>query len=489
MNEVSRTPIMQIIETASQGLKRTFEVTILATEIEKKLNTQLENMGKKVKLPGFRPGKVPLPLLKQRYKSEALSKVVEELIEKGVDQLVKDNSLKPALKPKVNLKSFEEGKDLAFEVNLEVLPTIGDINLDGLSFEKYVVTVPKEEVSRVLDKIASRNSKTQPLKKSRKTQKGDIAIIDFEGFVGKDPIEGGAGKSHPLELGSGSFIPGFEDQLIGHEKGAKVEVKVTFPKEYHEVRYANKPARFNVTINDIHEVEPAIIDAALAEKLGFESVDALKEGVERSLVKDYEGKSFLNVKRHILDALADRFSFPVPQTMVDMEFENIWEQLCHELGVEHTHSSNPDVKCKVSSKSFEEAAGKKEEDLREEYKAIAERRVRLGILLAEIGNRNNISVSNQELLNALMARAREFPGQEKEVYDFYRNNQSAMASLRAPLFENKVVEFILTKAKVKEKAITPEELEKILIREEKEAEKSISEAVKKSKKPSKKKGE
>lgn len=480
---------MQITETLSQGLKREFEVTVKASEIEAKLNTHLESIGKKVKVPGFRPGKIPLSLLKQRYKADALSEVLEALVEKGTRQIVKDNKLKLALKPKVNLKSFEEGKDLVFEVSTEILPTIGDIKLDDFSFEKLVVTVPPKAISGVLENLAKRNRKTHPLKKQRKTQQGDIVIIDFEGFIENEPIEGGSGKNHALELGSETFIPGFEDQLIGHEKGSHINVKVTFPKEYHEDRYANKPARFDVTITDIHEAEPIAIDTALAEKLGFESLEAMKEWVEKSISKDYITQSFLNTKRQVLDVLAERFTFEVPQNMLELEFKNIWEQLCRELGIDQTEAANANTEGKTKPKTIEEAAGKKEEDLRREYETIAERRVRLGILLAEIGNRENITVTNQELMNALTLRAQEFSGQEREVFDFYRNNESAMATLKAPIFENKVIEFILSQSKVTEKSITPEELEKFLALEEKEAEKRISLEAKKHKKPSKKKND
>jgi trigger factor len=478
---------MQIKETLSQGLKRSYEISFSAKDVETKLNTRLEDIGKRVKIPGFRPGKVPLTLLKQRYKTEALSDVIEGCAEKGVQQAIKDNNLKPALKPKVNINSFEDGKDLTFSIDMEILPTIGDIKLDDLSFEKYVVTVPPEAISRTLENLAKQTSKTKPLQKLRKTKKGDIVIIDFEGFINDKPIEGGSGKGHALELGSDAFIPGFEDQLINQEKGARLDVKVTFPKDYQESRYANKPARFDVTITDIHEPEPIAIDAALAEKLGFESLEAMKKWVEKNISKDYEAQSFLNIKRHVLDALAERFPFDVPQNMTDLEFNNIWDQLCRELGVDQSKAANANVKDKVGSKTFEETAGKSEEELRKEYQMIAERRVRLGILLAEIGTRNNITVTNQELMSALTARAREFPGQENEVFDFYRNNDSALATLRAPIFENKVVEFILDQAKVTEKSITPEELEKLLIREEEEAEKKISSEAKKSKKASKKK--
>lgn len=474
---------MQITETHSKGLKREYDVTIPSADIEKQLTQRLEDIGKRAKISGFRPGKIPLPLLKQRYNGEALSHVLEACIDKGIKQTVKDHDLKLALKPNVNVKSYEENKDFTFHIDVEILPTIGDIKLDGLSFVKHVVKVPSKAVTDVLSNLAKRNNPTIPLKTSRKSKKGDIAIIDFVGFIGNEPIKGGAGQDYPLELGSGSFIPGFEDQLVDQEKGATVEVNVTFPKDYQEKKYADKAARFDVTIKDIHETGPEAVDEDLAKKLGFKSLDAMKEQIEKNISNDYETQSFLNTKRHVLDALAEKFTFEVPQSMVDLEFDNIWSQLLNEIGAPQKQAANTNEKEKVDPKLFEKATGKTEEELRKSYKTIAERRVRLGILLAEIGNRHKITVSNQELMGALTARAREFPGQEKEVFDFYRTNESALSTLRAPIFENKVVEFILDKSDIKEKSVSPEELEKILAREEEEAEKKISQEAHKTKKP------
>lgn len=478
---------MQIKETLSQGLKRGFEIKIPAAEIEKKLVVRLKAIGAKVKIPGFRPGKVPLDLLKKRYNAEALAEVLEQCIDQGVKQALTEKKLKPSLQPKVDVKSYEEGQDVNFDVELEILPTIGDINLEGLSFEKYVVDIPAKSISRVLEDVAKRNRETRPIQKDRKTKKGDVVIIDFEGFIDDALIEGGSGKAHPLELGSGSFIPGFEDQLVGHDKGSKVTVKVAFPKDYHEEKYAGKPARFDVAIVDIHEADPTVIDAALATKLGFESLEAMQEQVKKSLSQNYEAQCFMNTKRHVLDALAERFAFEVPQNMVEMEFENIWKQLLRELGIDEKDASNVNITEEEHKKTFEKLAGKKEEELKKEYDIIAERRVRLGLLLAEIGTRNELGVNNQELLNALMVKAREFPGQERQVFDFYRNNEAAMASLRAPIFEDKVVDFILAKSTVTEKKLTPEELEKFLTEEEIQAEKKVASQSEKAQKPKKKK--
>ncbi len=478
---------MQVKETLSKGLKRAYEVTISAKEIDDKLNKRLETIGKSAKLPGFRPGKIPLQILKQHYKADALSKVLESAVDESVKKILKENDLQPALKPNVEIKSFEDGKDLVVSIDMEILPQIDKIDLNNLSFEKHVVEVPEKNVARVLETLAKRSRTSRPLEKPRKTKSGDIVIIDFKGFIKGKEIDGGSGENHPLELGAGEFIPGFENQLISKEKGDYVEVKVTFPKEYHEAEYANQPARFDVTIKDIHEADPIKIDKALAEKLGFDSVDKMKEAVEKSISKDYEAQSFLSIKRHVLDALSDRFTFDIPQSMIDLEFESIWEQLCRELGIDQSGAANANATEKKSAKSFKDATGKTEEELKREYRTIAERRVRLGILLAEIGKRNSINVTNQELINALTAKTREYPGQEKEVFEFYKNNEQAMASLRAPIFENKVIDFILNQSKVKEKKISPEELEKLLIKEEEEAEKKILSASKKEKKDKSKK--
>jgi len=479
---------MQIKQTLSTGLKRVFNVSVSAKTIEEKLNKRLEEIGKKVKIPGFRPGKIPLTLLKQRYKGEALSEVLEDCVQTGIEHVIKENDLRPALRPTVDFKKFEEGKDLGFDITLEVLPTLEEINLDNLSFEKLVVTVPVESVTQVIETIAKTTQSTRPIETPRKTKKGDVLLVDIEGSVEGEALPGA--KEDRIELGSETSLPDFEKQLIGHEKGALVNVTVTLPNEIkneHLAPYAGKQAQYKVTIKDIHEYEPFEIDLAFAEKLGFESVEAVKEKIEQNLSKNYEAQSFLNIKRHVLDALAERFSFEIPQTMVELEFKNIWNQLCRELGIDQDTAANANAIGKVGSKTFEEAADKTEEELRKEYHAIAERRVRLGILLAEIGNRNDVTVSRQELTDALMAHAREFPGQEDKVFEYYRNNESALATLRAPLFENKVIDYILTKSKITEKKITPEELEKLLALEEEEAEKKLSAEVKQEKKPAKKK--
>src|SRR3990167_10357942 len=296
---------MNVKTTLSKGLKRDFEVTIPASDIETDLLAQLETIGKKVKIAGFRPGKIPLPLLKQRYKDSALKDVLEASVDKAIKKVVKDNNLKPALQPNVNVTSYEEGKDFVLAIKIEILPEVGDVDLKSLAFDKYVVAVPSKQVDEVLEGIAKQHRTSGPLKKARKSQKGDLVIIDFKGFIDEIPIEGGEGKDYGLELGSGSFIPGFEDQLIGCDKESAVDVKVTFPKDYNEARYAGKAAHFDVTIKDIHTFDSAAIDEKLAEKVGFESLEAMKEAIKKNLAHEYMAQSFLNTKRQVFDVLAE----------------------------------------------------------------------------------------------------------------------------------------------------------------------------------------
>lgn len=460
---------MSIKNTVTQGLKREFEVTLPAAEIDAELVKYLEKIGKTAKVPGFRPGKIPFSILKQRYYDSALREVIEISIDKAIKKLVKDENLKAAGQPTVSLKSYEEGKDAVLHVALELLPEIGEIDLKGLAIDKYVVKIPGPEVKTALEEIAKRSREKHPLKTPRKSKKGDVVIIDFKGFIESKAFEGGEGKEYPLELGSNSFIPGFEDQLVGHDKGAKIDVNVTFPKDYHDARYAGKPAHFEVTLRDIEELEPATVDEAFAKRLGFQSLKELEEKVEANLSESYSRQSLLNTKRQVFDALTERFTFEVPQGMVESEFNNIWHQLLHEMDIDHSCADN-----QQGGKTFEEAVGRPEAEVRKDYESIAERRVRLGLLLAEIGRREDISVSQKELSDALLAKVREFPGQEQQVFDYYKNSEPALATLRAPLFEEKIVDFILKNSKVKEISVTPQELEKVLLEEEEAVSKRLS---------------
>lgn len=473
---------MKIKETLNKGLKREYELVIPADFIEKKLNDRLMKLGKKAKVPGFRPGKVPLPMLKQQYGMEVLGEVLEKSVDDSVNEVIEKNKLSPALRPEIEAKEqYEEGKDLQIIVKMEVLPEVDEIKLDGLKFDKLQPKIDTKKVDEAINDLAKRHRDTKPIEKARKTKKGDIAIIDFEGWIGKKAIDGGKGESHPLELGSGEFIPGFEDQLIGKDKGEKVEVKVNFPEEYGQPDLAGQEARFEVVVKDIHEAEKTKVDDELAKKMGFEDLKSCREAIEGYVTREDRDLAFMHTKRTVLDALEDKCKFEVPDNMVKAEFDTIWHQMLHEADIAHQCSADAANKNDTGSKSFKDATGKSEDELKKEYEAIAARRVRLGLLLADIGKRNEITVSEGELTQALVAEARRYPGQEKEVIDYYRSNSNALAALRAPIFEDKVVDFILSKAKVTDKDVTHDELKAML-----ESDDEVSEKPKKKKAPAKK---
>lgn len=456
---------MQIKELSSLGLKRDYDVTVPASRIDELVKSKLEAIGKRIKVPGFRPGKVPLPYLEQRYKGSALQEVLEDCVTKATKEVVTKFDLNPALKPTITIKTYDPGQDFIILIAVEVLPTIGEINLEGLTFDNYVVTIPEEKITEALTVLTNPFRESHPLKEGRKLKEGDLAIIDFEGSVGKEPIEGGTGKDYRLEIGSNSFIPGFEDQLIGAEKEGMVEVKVTFPQDYQDERYAGREAHFTVRIKDIHEFEPLVLDEEFAKKLKFDSIQDLRDATKESLAQNHTSRSSLNTKRCVLDALADRFAFESPQGLVDLEFNNIWGQLIQELGTKPEEPNFSDV--------LKTATGREEEELRSNYREVAERRVRLGLLLSEIGQRHEITVSKDALTEELLTRARAYPDQAQAVFDYYRTNENALASVRASLFERKVIDFILAQSKVKDVPLSIEDFEKTLAREEDEAEEKI----------------
>lgn len=472
---------MQITETLSQGLKREYKVSIPAASVTTQYTQQLQKIGAKVKMPGFRPGKVPMQLLEQRYSQDARRDVIETSIEEAATKIVKDNQLRPSLRPIIDIESFDAGQDLVFSVKYEVLPEIDEVSFDGLAFEKYVLAIDDKQVDEAIQKLADRNKQTKPIDATRPAKKGDLVIIDFDGSVDGKKIEGGQGKKAALELGSNTFIPGFEDQIIGHNQGENFDIHVNFPEAYHEAKLAGKPAVFAITLHEIRESEAVKIDEEFAKNLGMESLSQLQEFIKKQIGAQHNQMGFVHVKRQLLDKLAEHHDFEIPSRMVEQEFENIWHQLCHELEIDHA-CGGEETANRNGSKTIEEATGQKEEEARKEYQDIAARRVRLGLLLADIGKRNNINISNQELSEAMWAQARSYPGQEKEVIEYYRKNESAMAALRAPLFEDKVVQFILGKTKVTEKPVSAEEMVKLTTVEndgEKSQEKKTTKKTKK----------
>ena len=434
---------MQVTEISNDGLKREFKVIIQSNDIKSKVDLRLEELGRTVKLPGFRPGKVPMPVLRQRFGSSVMGEVLERAVSDSSYQAMGERGLRPAMQPKIEITSFAEGKDLEYKMAVELLPEIKPMDFKELTLERLKVEPSEAEVTKAIERLAAASQQTEKVAEDRATAKGDILLIDFVGKVDGKEFAGGAAKDHKLELGSNQFIAGFEDQLVGHKPGTTTDINVSFPKEYGNDELAGKPAVFTVTIKEIHKKLPVTVDEDLAKKMGFEDLASLRKAVGEQIGKEFARAARSRVKRQLLDQLADKHSFAVPQGMVDIEFDNIWKSVEE---ARKRGDDDPTIK------------GKSDDQLKADFKGISERRVRLGLLLSEVGRVNNLQVSEEEVNRSLIEEARRFPGQERKIIEYYRSQPEALAQLRAPLFEDKVVDFILEMANVTEKSVTPEEL-------------------------------
>jgi trigger factor len=438
---------MEVIETSAEGLRHEFKIVVPAADIEQRVQTELVKLAGRVKLPGFRPGKVPVSLMKQRYGKSVMGEVLEGAVDEGTRQALEERNLRPALRPKVEVTSFDEGKDLEYKVDVEVLPEITAPAFDNVEIDRPVAEVTEEQISAGLTRIAETRRKFEPVTEERGLQAGDVAVIDFEGSLdGAAPSEEMSGKDHRLEIGSNRFIPGFEEQLIGKKPGEHVTVSLSFPEDYQSPEHAGKPAAFEVDVKSIEQGVVPEVNEDFAKELGFEDLEGLRNAVKGQTEQEFGRVSRLRAKRKLLDKLAELVDFAVPQGMVDLEFDAIWKN------VEEERKQGP-----LSDPAL---ANKSEDELKVEFRRIAERRVRLGLLLSEVGRLNNIQVSQEEVNRALVEQARRFPGQERQVIEYYRNNADALAQLRAPLFEDKVIDFITEMAKVTDRPTTIEELMK-----------------------------
>ena len=430
---------MQVTELPAEGLKRQFKIVVPAGDLSAKVDERLAEMARTAQMPGFRAGKVPVGLLKKQYGQALFGEAVEQAVNSSTAKAIEDRGLKPAMQPRVDLKQLEEGKDVEFEVALEVLPEIGKLDFSEVELERLKASVPDKDVDEAIDRIAKANREQKPVDPPRPAQKGDAVKLDFVGSVDGKEFPGGAAQDYTLEIGSGSFIPGFEDQLIGAEVGKEVDVKVTFPAEYGAPELAGKDAVFKCTIKEILEFVDKPADDELAKKNNFENLEAMRKAVADRIGQDYARISRSMIKRQLLDKLADAHKFAVPDGLVESEFNAIWQRI---------------EEAKKGGQKLEDD----EEKMRKEYRDIAERRVRLGLLLADVGRSNSIDVTPEELNQAVMREAMRYPGQERQVLEFYGKNAELKEQLRAPIFEEKTVDFILELAKVAEKPVTPEEL-------------------------------
>ncbi len=440
---------MEITEATSDGLKREFKVKIGAGELEKRVKARLDELKTQVNLKGFRPGKVPLNHLRKIYGRSVMAEVLEKTISENTQKVIADRKERPALEPDIAVtedkdemeKVIAGNADLAYTISFEVLPEIEITDLAKLKFEKLKVDVGEEEIEKGLKSI--HEDAVTYARKDGKAEDGDQVTIDYTGKIDGKAFDGGSAEDAPVVLGKGQFIPGFEDGLAGVKAGDKKIIDCKFPDEYLAKKLAGKNAKFDVTVKQVAAPELAEIDDEFAKKIGFETVAALREGLEAKLKEDFEAASRTKLKRSLLDRLDESHKFELPSSLIEREFESIWQQVNSEL--------------EKAGRSFEDE-GTTEDKARKEYEKLAERRVRLGLVLSEIGEKNAIKISDEEVSQALVERAQQFPGQEREVYEYYKKNPEALAELRVPIFENKVVDYVLELATVSEKKVSAKEL-------------------------------
>lgn len=444
--------VMQIVETVNEGLKRGYTVKIAAKDIAARIDGEVSKIAPQIKMPGFRPGKVPANLVKKMHGPQLHQEALNTSIREAMDKLVADNKLRPAMQPDVSLgEGYEEGKDAEISVALEVLPQIETPSLEGLKLEKLVVPVSDSAVDEAVERIAGQQKSFTDAKKGAKAAEGDQVVVDFVGKLDGVEFDGGKAENQPIELGAGRLIPGFEEQLVGVKVGDETQIKVTFPEDYGAKNLAGKEATFDITVHAVKVAGETKVDEDFAKNLGLESLEQLRGLLRGQLEQETAGLTRTQMKRQLLDTLADGHDFDVPPSMVEAEFAQIWEQLKHEA----SHEEDP------------EAALKEIEDEKDDYRAIAVRRVRLGLLLSEIGQANGVEVTSQEMQMLLAQAAQQYRPEDRQRFaEYVQSDPVAAAQLRAPLYEDKVVDFLFDKAEVATREVTKEELQAAIEAEE-----------------------
>ena len=435
---------MQVVETKSEGLARGFTLTLPAETLSEKIDARLEAARADVQMKGFRKGKAPLPLLKKMFGQSILGEVVQESVDGAVREHFEQTGDRPALQPDVKIanETVDEGHDLTIELEYEKLPEVPEVDFSAVRLERPVAEVEEGAVEEALANLAE--SATDYEAKEGAAEEGDQIVIDFVGKLDGEPFEGGAAEDFPLVIGSGQFIPGFEPQLVGLSAGEERQIEITFPEDYQAEHLAGKATAFDVTVKEVRAPKAAAIDDELAKRYGADDLEALKAQIRERLEEEYRGAGRQVVKRRLMDALDETVSFDLPPSLVDAEAKQIAHQMWHE--------AHPEVQ------------GHDHEEIEptEEHVKLAERRVRLGLLLAEIGNRNGIEVTDQEINQSILSRARQMGVPEKAFFDYVRQNQGALQQIRAPIFEEKVVDYVLELAEIEETKVTKDELQKML---------------------------
>lgn len=432
---------MNVTETSADGLKRAYKIVIPSDQITGQIESKLKELSRTIKLPGFRPGKVPVAVVRQRFGQEIRHEVLEETVRESVQATIRDRGLRTAVQPSIELDRADEGADLEYTLSIELMPDIEPIDFSQIALERWTVEIGEDEIDRVVTQIAEGNQPVEPVAEARPAVMGDMLMVDYTATHESKPLD--SGTDARIDLGAGVTIAGFDEQLVGAVPGDQRQFELTLPEDYPNEAVAGKTLSYDVSVKQILEKKPVEIDEAFAEKLGFTTLQALRQSVRDQLSSNYNRVTRARLKRQLLDKLAETHDFPVPAGLVDGEFEAIWERLQTEM---------------AEGRAAEEDKNKSEDELRAEYRGIAERRVRLGLLLAEVGKRNNIEVTRDELNRAVLAEARRYPGQERDVLDFYRKNPEAADGMKAPLFEDKVVDFIIELATVTTRSVSTEEL-------------------------------
>ena len=444
---------MQVTETLNEGLKRGYSILLTADELNETVDQKLREAQPEVEMKGFRKGKVPLPLLKKQFGQRLMGEAVQEGIDGAMSKHFEDSGDRPAMQPDVKMSNGEEwkpGDDVQVEMSYEALPEIPELDLKSISLEKLVAKVEDDAIDEALSNLAETSQDFEDRGKTAKSKDGDQVTLDFVGKVDDVAFEGGSAEDYPLVLGSNSFIPGFEDQLVGTKVGQELDVEVTFPEEYGNADLAGKPAVFTCTIKAVKKPVPAKIDDALAEKFGAENLDGLKGQISERLEAEYSGAARSVMKRKLLDELDKMVSFELPPSLVEAESKQIAHQLWHE--------ENPEV----------QGHDHGEIEVKDEHTDLATRRVRLGLLLADLGQKANVEVTEQEMTQAMIQQARQYPGQEREFFEFMQQNEQMQQQMRAPIFEDKVVDYVLELANVTDKDVSKDDLQKAIEELEKE---------------------
>jgi trigger factor len=432
---------MQVTALDSKGLKKNFKVVVDADIIQTQTEAELKEAGKNLKISGFRQGHVPMKVLQQRYGKSVQADVIKKVINNSVSDVMKNNNLRPALQPQINIEAFEDGGALEFSMAVEVFPELPEFKFDDISLDRNVFEVSESDIADAAKRIAERSPAFAELPAATKAKAGNIVRIDFKGSIDGEFFAGGTAEGFELELGSKQFIDGFEDQLIGAKAGDDVVVNVSFPEAYPSANLAGKPARFDVKVHAVLESKTPEVDEAFATARGFANLGAFTDAVKAQLTKEYEQLVRTQLKKSLFDILETKYTFDLPQGMVELEFGNIWERVQQSKA-----EGDPSL------------ADKSEEELKEEYQQVAERRVRLGIMLAEVGARSKVQISREELSRAVMQQASQFPGQERQVFEFYQKNPDRMNDLRGPILEEKAVDLILSQVKFNDTKVTLDEL-------------------------------